>query len=153
MATVNANSVTKVVELQSVDISLSGDEAYYLIGLLGATTDGGGKDLYNALCNAVEKSTGERGDTIFINNRVAKDAYHSIRNGRFSGTPNSTAPESKTITLVYDGYERVVKDPTFEGTLLKGYELNRGGKVSEQFKSYRLDKIGKKYPLNFLTSR
>lgn len=138
---IKASVQPQITPLRDVTLNLEPDEAYYLIGLLGATTDEAGKDLYDALTDEVGKNTNQQASTIVLRNPVANKAFNSIRNGRFSGTPNS---EPQTITFVYEGLTRVVKDPTFDGNLLKGFELRRGERHTNQFKSYRVEKIGTK---------
>lgn len=135
-----------VNELEELTWTLDPDSVYWLIGVLSATTDNTGAKLYNELCDAVCQATGEDKTRIHRSNKIANDSRTMTRGYRFE---NNQTPEKekKMFEFSYEGIDRVVYDPIIEGQLLKGFELRRGNVDTEQFKSYRLDKIGKNIPL------
>lgn len=55
-----------------------------------------------------------------------------------AGTP-TTGPIS--VQFQYDGVSRIVDNIDFDGNLLVGFEMRRGGKFSYKIKKYSVNKI------------
>jgi hypothetical protein len=138
--------VTKPVkaELKELEITLDAADAYWLLGVIGAQTDETARRLYNDLLNTFQSETGER--AVDLNKRDDYGAASRMANHNrlYGGVANlEDAPKVKIITFNYDGHSRRVTDPFIDGQLLKGFETHRGIVETNQYKSYRLDRIGK----------
>jgi len=140
---VKAKAITPkpvVKELDEVELTLNSNDAYLLVGILGAQTDSASERLYNGLTRAIAAETGEVAPLIIKRNSIANAASKRANETRVYG-----GNSDKHLEFVYDGLVRTVINPVIEGRngLLKGFEMTRGQAPSEQFKSYRLSKIGR----------
>ncbi len=134
---VNVNVHPPVNPEFDIDLNLDSDTAYWLLGILSATTDETGRKVYNAVGEAIAEVTGVIKDRIIRLNPTAAHAREMARGYRFE-----SEPADNTVQFLYDGHMRTVKDPVFERDLLKGFELKRGDARTDQYKSYRLERIG-----------
>ena len=140
---VKTKVISKKVEIDEVELTLNSEDVYWLLGVIGAQTDEKARVIYNALINSVTTETGDS-DRDIRNNPAYSAANKMASNNSIYGNTFEKSLEPKTVTFMYDGQTRQVNDPVFEGDLLKGFELTRGALPTNQFKSYRLDKIGKR---------
>src|SRR6266496_1856525 len=89
-----------------------------------------------------------------VEGRLIKETVTEARSDDSTPAQDAESPRAEpcTITFRYDGIERVVANPTITvggwnpsrcnfNSLLTGVEVTRGGKSSNQFKNYLLDRV------------
>lgn len=134
--------IPAIKTLEEVDITLNPDEAYWLVGVIGAQTDAMARKIYDALSDSIAKETGENKYRVHESNEFSR-AAHKMATGNRKGYGEvvSLKPEDKTVSFYYEGLWREVSNVSIKGRHLSGVELTRAGKVTEQFKTYLLTKI------------
>lgn len=139
-----ANTVPVKPALDSVEVTFTADEAYWLVAVVGAQTDPISRGIYDALTDVIAKETGENKYLIYNANETARKAYKMASGNRKGYGEAYAESKPETISFLYDGVQRVVANSSIDdrNRLLRGFELKRGSVETNQFKSYHLYLIG-----------
>lgn len=129
--------------LSSVVVELTADEAYWLIGVVGAQTDNLARKLYENLTGEIAAETGESRHSFIHMNPITRDALKMATSNRKGYGEASEPREEKNISFRYHGLDRevVASSISIKGRLLCGVEEKRSGKITNQFKTFYLDDI------------
>lgn len=138
MSVIKAKTYTT---LEGIEVDLFPNEAYHLIGILGAQTDKTSTKLYNDLSNAVSRAINEPASTIVVRNETARESYKMAGGTRKFGQPETLV--DNIVEFKYSGIQRRVANPVIVANKLSGVELMRGDENTNQYKTYFLEWINK----------